>query len=416
LKIINISKKISAVHILSVVFFALILFLSKNYLIDVFKDALRIAFLTAHSFTRILVSEDVIPEKKALLIAPYKTLKHDINHIKFDFDKDSFLRDKGTYINFSGFMAHLAGDRFHNDVVKLKNGHLSGMTKKVDMQLHAQTAKRISDYFNENKISFLYIQAPIKIGQSDKELPAGAEDFANENADEFLRLLQKEDVNILDLRKSMREDGLDRYDAFFKTDHHWKPEAGIWANGKIMAYLHDTRMIENFDASWSNLDNFKVTVYKNGFLGSGAQRTGKYFAGVDDINLIYPENINLTMSVPSEDLIKSGAFFDVMFDPERIGGDFHHDSYGAYPYHTNNLVIFKNDAAVTDKKILLLSDSFGVVMAPYMALQTEDFDFFFGQAINLQEYIKEHKPDIVMMMYYPPSIPGYFSRWEEQFE
>jgi hypothetical protein len=85
------------------------------------------------------------------------------------------------------------------------------------------------------------------------------------------------------------EDGLDQYAAFFKTDHHWKPETGIWANGKIMTYLQELGIIENFNRSWRDIDNFTVAVYKNSFLGSRGQRVGKYFAGVDDISLIYPE-------------------------------------------------------------------------------------------------------------------------------
>jgi hypothetical protein len=413
----NILKKIRGTHVLMLLFFMIMFLFSKNHLMGTFKDSLRTAYLMTRSAVQIFISKDKILETESLLVTPLKNLQNEIDKkLSIDFNNGSFVRDKGTYINFNGLMARLAGQRFCNGIVKLNNGYLSVMTKKLDMSRHAQTAKKLNDYLNEVGVSFLYVQAPDKMGQFDKQLPAGATGWSNENADEFLQLLQNDKIPILDLRQSLHEDGLDHYAMFFKTDNHWKPETGVWASGKIMTHLKELRIIESFDPAWCDIDNFTVDVYRNSFLGSRGQRVGRYFAGVDDISLIYPENINLTMSIPSKDLMKSGAFFDVVFDIDKIGADFNHFSYAAYPLHPDNLIIFKNDSPRMNKKILLLSDSFGTVTAPYLALQTKALDFFYGGNFNVHEYIKERRPDLVIMLYYPLTISDYFSMWAEQFK
>ena len=41
------------------------------------------------------------------------------------------------------------------------------------------------------------------------------------------------------IREKIREDGLDIYDMFYRTDHHWKTWSGLWAAGKIAAGLNE---------------------------------------------------------------------------------------------------------------------------------------------------------------------------------
>ncbi|MDR2864441.1 MAG: hypothetical protein LBV68_02395 [Spirochaetaceae bacterium] len=157
-------------------------------------------------------------------------------------------------------------------------------------------------------------------------------------------------------------------------------------------------------------------------MGSSAWRTGSKFAGLDDISLIYPSyDTYLDINVPSRNLIKSGNFYDIMFETNYIKKGFQENSYCVYPYFQNGLVMFKNEEAQNeeapvDKKILLTSDSFGMTLAPYLALQTKNMNFFFGANINLKAYSKDFNPDIIIMLYYPPSIASYINSLSAQFE
>ena len=40
-------------------------------------------------------------------------------------------------------------------------------------------------------------------------------------------------VHCTDLRQVIHENGIDQYNFFFKTDHHWTPEGAFWCWGQV---------------------------------------------------------------------------------------------------------------------------------------------------------------------------------------
>ena len=69
--------------------------------------------------------------------------------------------------------------------------------------------------------------------------------------------------------------------------------------------------------------------------------------------------------------------------------------------------IMKNNLNPNGKKILLIRDSFACVVAPFLALQTSelhvcdvrDADYYVGEKLNMEEYIKMINPDYVLVLY-----------------
>ena len=93
--------------------------------------------------------------------------------------------------------------------------------------------KKVCD---ENDTQLLYIQAPQKISKFDPELPAGVQDYGNEIADSFLQGIDGK-IPYIDLREKIYDAGINQYDLFFKTDHHWTPEGAFWCWGKVAQTL-----------------------------------------------------------------------------------------------------------------------------------------------------------------------------------
>lgn len=58
------------------------------------------------------------------------------------------------------------------------------------------------------------------------------------------------------IREKIREDGLDIYDMFYRTDHHWKTWSGLWAAEKIAAGLNELR---GYDIDLSLYDESRYT-------------------------------------------------------------------------------------------------------------------------------------------------------------
>ena len=88
------------------------------------------------------------------------------------------------------------------------------------------------------------------------------------------------------------------------------------------------------------------------------------------------------------------------------------DYYGGSPYATYSggefrLQIMKNNLNQSGKKIVLVRDSFACVVAPFLALQTSElhvldirnFEYYVGDRMNVKEYVKEIKPDFVIVLY-----------------
>ena len=67
----------------------------------------------------------------------------------------------------------------------------------------------------------------------------------------------------------------------------------------------------------------------------------------------------------------------------------------------------KNNLNPHGKKILMICDSFAMVVTPFLALQTSelhicdvrDNEKYVGEKLNMEKYIKEIKPDYVIVLY-----------------
>jgi hypothetical protein len=313
--------------------------------------------------------------------------------------KGSPLVNKGTYIELNGLMARLMGQRRMNGIVKLKNGYLTdegtwGIQPKFNTSPYLSGIKMLADICKSRNIAFLYVLPPIKIYKYDKQMPEGVSDFSNENIDEFVSLVRGSGIETLDLREALHTGGLDHYQAFFKTDHHWKPETGFWAANKIRSYFADKGLL-NTDAVISDLLNYNVDVYANIFMGSAARRTGVNWGGIDNISLIYPK-FDTNIRVSGNGLDKTGSFKDVMFDMSNMAAGFEKNTYSVYPSFYKQFIHFENKAAKNKQTVLFLSDSFGMVCAPFLSLDVENLFFGYGAYNDIMSALNSNKPNIVL--------------------
>lgn len=149
-------------------------------------------------------------------------------------------------INLYGEFQKLLGKRVINDVdiskdvIKLDNGYLSFYGhKKLDISGIVKNTVEFDEFLKEENVPLLYVQAPFKISKYDNKSPEGIKDYNNEKADDYLEKISKAGIDTLDLRESIKQDRIEHYSMFFKTDHHWTPKAGLWAFGKISKKLNE---------------------------------------------------------------------------------------------------------------------------------------------------------------------------------
>lgn len=311
--------------------------------------------------------------------------------------------------NILGSRLCVKGDDF---IAKADNGMLSGgesLFPESTLEEVAQAIGCLYDKASEKDVSFLYIAAPKK--NYYLQLPENTEDHGIENYKRFLAAMENLSVPILDVDSAWENAGIRGENMYFDTDHHWTPNAGMITSEAVCKELNTLYGFE-YNPDYFNPENYTFTTYENYFLGYYGKKAGRFYTwkGADDIDLIVPKfETDLTEEQPVKGKVRNGAFQDTVLYKKNIEKK---DYYTLNPYATYSggdfrLQIMRNNMNNNGKTAILIRDSFGCVIAPFLSLQFKelhvvdlrDFSAMVGEKINVYEYIKEVKPDYVLVLY-----------------
>ena len=319
-------------------------------------------------------------------------------------------RDHGFIQLFGGFQ-RLLGRRVvedvsgSNHVALLDDGALNFVAlgaQPADCSGNGEKAAAFQQTLTARGIPSLYVVAPQKLRRNTDLLPIGMHNYGNEAADSLLAALDAADTDYLDLRPFF-EATEDYASWFFRTDHHWKPEAGFFT-WQILAQELEERLGYATPAELTAPESWDTQVLEDFFLGSQGKRVGTLYAGTDDFTLYIPRfDTDLTYSCPSYPFERTGPFSTSVCFPERVA---QRDLFGGNPYTYYSGGDYPL-AAVTNHKnpdgpsILLLRESFSCAVAPFLALScsqqtTVDLRYFQG---DLMETVEQLQPDLVLILY-----------------
>ncbi len=320
---------------------------------------------------------------------------------KFETDEASSFYGKLQFINFNGAVRNVLGQHEMNNIIKLNNGYLLQPHYPADdnlLKTYSDNVIALDRYLKEEGIAFIYVVPPYTVSKYDPELPTGIYDYANANIDRFMELLEPAGVPTMDLRELMHEDGLNQYDMMYKTDHHWTTEAAFYTYGKLEDRLVD-QLHCKVDGRVSDIDNYDVITYEKWHLGSYGQRTGSYFAGIDDFNLFVP-----TFSTTIQRLSDSqqGSMPDLLYDMEPLQSKNTKSKYTYDHVFDNSLDNYRNPDCANDKKIMILTDSFGKALTPYLVMGFQEVRYVPEDDMEqfTKNYIDRYSPDAVIVLYH----------------
>ncbi len=323
---------------------------------------------------------------------------------KLETDIASAFFNKSWFVNFNGAVANALNQPSVNGVVKLNNGYLlTPMDYCPDkiLQAYANSTIKLNEYLKNRGTLLLYVSPPYTSSKYDPQLPIGIEDYGNSNIDRFLSMLQAGGVDTVDFRQTMYDDGIDEYAMMYKTDHHWTTEAGLYAYGILENYITEKTGCE-VDERIANIENYTVTTYEKWHLGSRGQRTGMYYAGIDDFDLIIPD---FESTLRNKDGTV-GSMEELMINMEPLANK---DYTSRYTYdHVLDAALgcYTNLECRNDIKVLTITDSFGKATNPYLAMGFSQLWYVhdLNVAVVTREFIEENDPDVVIMMYYPERL------------
>ena len=329
--------------------------------------------------------------------------------VNSDLDRDHL------FIQLYGGVQRLSGRRVIQDMVagntvaKLSTGALNfvnlGTAGQVDQEAvgrRAQATAELAAKLEVRGIPYLYIAAPQKIQRGAELLPRGLEESGNATCDAYLAELDRLGVDYLDLRPVFESNGI-YSNWFFRTDHHWKPEAAFFAWQYLSGEL-DLRYGYETPSILTNPNNWSTRVLDDFFLGSQGKRVGSLYAGVDDFTIYTPKfDTNLTYTNSDGSFDRSGPFAQSVCFPERVEERdwFNGNPYTYYSGGDYAMATMVNHNNPKGPKVVLLRESFSCALAPFLALScseltTIDLRYFSG---DLMDTIRELEPDLVLTLY-----------------
>lgn len=312
-------------------------------------------------------------------------------------------------------IGHKLGEMFSSktlfdgqSVVRFSNGYLGYIIKeKHSYHEEGLRAVNFGQYVESLGIKFCFILCPSKFSKFKDDFPKGLVNSTNNNADTFMDILYKNNIKALDLRENLHKDFPNHFDAFFKTDHHWKPETGLWATQQITKWMNN-RLAANLDESVISPDRFNYKVYPKIFLGSQGKKLSLSLTEPEDFTVITPKyETDFEFEVYCRGIKKSGPFETALLDSSNLSRDYYNiTTYNTYLGFDDPVVRITNKKTDSKTRILLIKDSYAMVVAPFLALEAKEvylvdvrkdqIKYFDG---SLKKLIKHLKPDIAACLY-----------------
>ena len=303
------------------------------------------------------------------------------------------------------------------EVVRLENGYLeSAGNFFYYLTRPDETVAEFSNWVEETlNCPYLYIQAPAKLCALDQEqqLPLPEMTNANQQTDWLLEHLAELGVDTLDLRESLHAHGLNHYDCFYVTDHHWTMDTGLWA-ADVMAAELEERYGLAMDMSPLDPEKYEQRVWEDAFLGSQGRKVTLSYAHPEDFILPVPTfATDLHLTVPPWGSDFSGGF-EILYNESAIPSPdyYRSNSYGAVLMGDCPYLVVENKDHSEGPVVAILRESFAIAPGPYLSLAAGEVHFIDARYYegSVKALLEEIQPDIVVSLLNAQcQVDGYFS-------
>lgn len=195
---------------------------------------------------------------------------------------------------------------------------------------------------------------------------------------------------------------------FFDTDHHWRVKPAFYITGILMDKMDESWEGElNPDGFYSNIDNYNVYTYEDCFLGSMGRETGIVYAGLDDIDLIYPKYETYFVhsyksTEESEPKTVEGEFMFSILDIYNFNNTdniYLADKYSTYLDSVNAQDYITNQMRVDGPRVLVIRDSLMAPAAAFLAPACSELDMVWSMRYtgDLEQLISQGNYDYVVV-------------------
>ena len=211
-------------------------------------------------------------------------------------------------------------------------------------------------------------------------LPAGAP-VPNQSA--FIqKALEETGVSGVDYLSTLQDRAGERL--YYRTDHHWT---------SLGAYYGYAALCNALDETPVSIDSFTPETVSRDFNGTLYSTSGVHWLPPDTMEYYVPEE-SVTVTVPQEGGEENLPLYDRSYLAKK-------DKYSSFLGGNRPVCIVKNPNAATDRKILLIRDSYADAMAPFLSQTFAEIHLLDLRYYRLSpaEYARENGVDSIVVSY-----------------
>jgi hypothetical protein len=369
----------------------------KNGIAVLFIGFLFIGFMKSGSYGELHeLSNFLMQDEKQLESANALTM----DALETDFV--SRIWNNEEFINLNGTMAkRLNMQGYYSDIgiYVMDNHYIVSAYPYTTTDYEYEQTISFKNFLDENGINLIYVNEPTKyVDDAVFRSEFGIDTFTNRNMDLFLSRIRNEGVNTIDLRDHIKAQQLNVEDLFYRTDHHWTTKAGLWAC-EIIAEGLNQYCDYDIDTSLFDGENFIMREWEDCWLGEQGYKLAETYVGLDDYTAIAPNfQTNYTFKMPQGPV---DGTFDNFVREDVYQTEVSMSSYQSWHYSYNHLNSINND--VNHGKVLVLFDSFGRVVVPFLSLAVHELDSLslrdYDDTFDVRQYILDNQYDTVLICY-----------------
>lgn len=323
-----------------------------------------------------------------------------VNYLEKNFANEYFY--KREFIDVNGIVAKLLNIKsLYSDMGMYitDDKYIVSSSPYTTTDYEFEETVSFNDFLNDNGIKLIYVNEPTKYtDDSFFETEFGIETYSNRNMDLFLNRLRSANVNVIDIRDNIKNEGLEIKDLFYRTDHHWTIPTGLWAT-KIIADGLNEKCGYSIDTSIYNIENYECSEYKECWLGEQGRKLAETYVGLDDFTEVKPK-FETSYTFKDHGIIYQGTFDDFI---DESFYNFQNDIYETSSWYYSYATIDCINNNVADGKILILGDSYEHAMMPFLSLGVHEVDFLlardFDSSFGLRDYIINNGYDTVIVAF-----------------
>ena len=274
-----------------------------------------------------------------------------------DYAADQFpFRD--LWMRLKTSVSKRLGARESQGVYLLKSGGLAERFNKPDSENFTETLDAVSVFSLRYPDSSMYfLLAPTAVSVLTDDLPDNA---ITEDQDNFIDQLYEalpESITPIDIRPAFHAVS-DKKALYYRTDHHWTTE------GALIAW-NETRPVMGIQTEIT----FSGGTVTNRFSGSLVSKSGFSVETADEIHIYFPDNApaDFVYTVNYPDEMKRTAS---VYDLDALNSD---DPYTVF-FGSNHPLVEIDTTAATDRKLLVIKDSYANCFVPFMLTEFQKID------------------------------------------